>query len=53
MAFQPAVLVGGYVTDLLLTISFNSEVWEEAHLGTPPEARRRGIHYLLWMHASP
>lgn len=36
MAFQPAVLAGGYVTDILLTITFNSEVWEEAHLGTPP-----------------
>lgn len=34
MAFQPAVLAGGYVTDLLLTISFNGEVWHEADLGT-------------------
>lgn len=35
MAFQPAVLAGGYVTDILLTITFNGEVWEEAHLGKP------------------
>eukprot|EP00752_Nemacystus_decipiens_P006985 g6265.t1 len=33
MAFHPAVLTGGYVTDILLTITFNGEVWEEAHLG--------------------
>lgn len=43
MAFQPAVLAGGYVTDLLLTITFNSEVWEEAHLGTQDDC--------LWIHA--
>lgn len=34
MAFQPALLAGGYVTDILLTITFKTEVWEEAHLGT-------------------
>lgn len=33
MAFLPAVLAGGYVTDLLLTITFNTEVWDEARLG--------------------
>ncbi|CAM9113695.1 unnamed protein product [Ectocarpus fasciculatus] len=33
MAFQPALLAGGYVTDILLTITFKTEVWEEAHLG--------------------
>lgn len=34
MAFEPALLAGGYVTDILLTITFKTEVWEEAHLGT-------------------
>lgn len=33
MAFEPAVLEGGYVTDLLLTIAFDGEAWEEAHIG--------------------
>ena len=33
MAFEPAVLDGGYVTDLLLTITFDGEEWEEAQLG--------------------
>ncbi|CAB1120072.1 unnamed protein product [Ectocarpus sp. CCAP 1310/34] len=33
MAFEPALLAGGYVTDILLTITFKTEVWEEAHLG--------------------
>ncbi|CAM9809323.1 unnamed protein product [Scytosiphon promiscuus] len=33
MAFQPAVLAGGYVTDLLFTMTFNTEVWDEARLG--------------------
>lgn len=34
MAFQPAVLEGGYVTDILLTIIFDGEAWDDAHLGT-------------------
>ena len=33
MAFEPAVLEGGYVTDLLLTIAFDGEAWGEAHIG--------------------
>ena len=33
MAFEPAVLEGGYVTDLLLTVAFDGEAWEEAHIG--------------------
>lgn len=36
MPFQPAVLAGGYVTDLLLTISFDGEVWSQARIGTSP-----------------
>lgn len=36
MAFEPALLQGGYVTDLLLTVTFDADVWEEGHLGTPP-----------------
>lgn len=34
MAFDPALLEGGYVTDLLLTVTFDADVWEEGHLGT-------------------
>lgn len=33
MAFEPAVLAGGYVTDLLLTIAFDGETWDEARIG--------------------
>lgn len=33
MVFVPTVLPGGYVTDMLLTITFDGETWEEAHLG--------------------
>lgn len=33
MAFDPALLEGGYVTDLLLTVTFDADVWEEGHLG--------------------
>lgn len=33
MAFEPALLEGGYVTDILLTISFDAEASEDAKLG--------------------
>lgn len=33
MVFSPTLLSGGYVTDMLLTISFDGEAWEEAHIG--------------------
>lgn len=33
MAFQPALLEGGYVTDILLTISIDGKAWDDAHLG--------------------
>lgn len=45
MAFQPALLGGGYVTDLLLTVTFDADVWEEGHLGTPP--RQAGTFIIL------
>lgn len=33
MVFNPTLLAGGYVTDMLLTLSFDGEAWEEADLG--------------------
>lgn len=33
MVFVPTLLAGGYVTDMLLTISFEAETWDELNLG--------------------
>lgn len=33
MAFQPAILAGGYVTDILLTMTFDGEAWGDAQIG--------------------
>lgn len=33
MVFNPTLLPGGYITDMLLTLSFESEGWEQAHIG--------------------
>lgn len=33
MVFNPTLLPGGYITDMLLTLSFEGEAWEDAHLG--------------------
>ncbi|CAM9307226.1 unnamed protein product [Discosporangium mesarthrocarpum] len=33
MVFDPVLLQGGYITDILLNIAFNAEAWEDFHIG--------------------
>eukprot|EP00611_Tribonema_gayanum_P031480 TRINITY_DN9104_c0_g1_i1.p2 TRINITY_DN9104_c0_g1~~TRINITY_DN9104_c0_g1_i1.p2 ORF type:complete len:126 (-),score=53.04 TRINITY_DN9104_c0_g1_i1:351-728(-) len=33
MVFEPFVAVGGYVTDVLLVVEIDAQVWDDLHLG--------------------